>query len=112
MPRQAGQVTQEKPGAELLTGRQTVRVANTAISINTAPAGGAGIPLGCREVLVQADLNNQGDVAVGDAMATVIPARGTILDARESVVIAIDDVSKVFVNGPNVGEGVCWLALR
>lgn len=112
MPRGAGLGTQEKPGAVLLSGRQTVRVANTAISISTTLDGLTVVPIGCREVIVQADPGNQGDVAVGDVMITETPARGAILDARESIVIAIDQVQKVFVNGPTPGEGVCWLVLR
>jgi len=112
MPRLAGLRGQEKPGAELLTGRQTVRVANTAISISTDPAGANIIQIGSREVLVQADPNNGANVVVGDAMITILPPRGAVLAARESVVIAIDDVSKIFVNGAVIGEGVVWMILR
>lgn len=112
MPRQTGFSSQEKPGAELLSGRQAVRVANTPISISTDAPGTTVIPIGVREVLVQADPGNQARVAVGDAMVTTVPARGVQLAAAESVTIAIDDVSNIFVNGPNVTEGVCWLAVR
>lgn len=111
MPRLRATLVEEKPGAQLLSGRQVVRVADTRISISTDPPGANVIPIGCRAVLVQADPTNVGIVAVGDAMVTILPARGAQLAASASVPIGIDDVSKVFVNGA-LGDGVCWLVIR
>jgi hypothetical protein len=101
----------EKSNAEVLSGRQWVRVTGTAISLNTAPAGGAAIPLGCREVAVQADPSNANDVVVGAVSSTVTPATGIILEAGVIIVLPVDDVSKLYVNG-TTPDAVCWVALR
>jgi len=105
-------MVQEKPAEEILSGYQWVRTTGTPISLNTAPAGGAAIPLGCREVFVQADPDNVNVVAVGAINCAVgPPSIGGQLAPGASRVLAIDDVSKLFVNG-TTPDAVIWDALR
>lgn len=107
-----GMMIQEKPAESVHLGRQWVRVAGTAISLNTAPAGGAAIPMGCREVLLQADPANGAVVAIGGWDCAVgPPAMGIQLLPGQAWPIAIDDVSKLFVNG-GLNDAVIWLAVR
>lgn len=65
----------------------------------------------CKAVLVQAKYSNTGDVAVGAATvvaASGVTRRGTILKPGAALPIAIDDVSKVYVDVTVNGEGVTY----
>jgi alpha-D-ribose 1-methylphosphonate 5-triphosphate synthase subunit PhnH len=96
---------------QLHPGRQWVRAANTPISLSTNPAGNVVVPMGCCEVVVQADLLNGGVVAVGGPGITTVPAVGPQLLPGQSRSIHIDDVSKVFVVGATIGLAVSWEAI-
>ena len=83
----------------LVQGRRLIAVGGTAIQLGTG---------GCNTVSVRALLANVGTVYVGNAAVTA--ANGLELAAGESVTISIDSLAKVFVNGPNAGDGITALA--
>lgn len=112
MPRMSGMLVQEKPGSSIHSGRQWVRVANIAIPLSTDPPGTTVIPVGCRAVLITANSTNAGIVVLGNAGVTAVPEIGTPLVAGEKVAFEIDDISKLFLNGANVGDAVAWNTLR
>lgn len=83
----------------LTPGRRLIAVGGTAIPLGTG---------GCNTVSVRALLANVGTVYVGDAAVTA--ANGHELAPGEATSIAIDSLARVFVNGPNVGDGITALA--
>lgn len=89
---------------ELEHGQDSVAAAGTAEALNggmtvTTASGG--------EVALRADSDNAGSIYVGDS--DVDSSNGFVLGAGESVALNVADVSDVFIDADNVGEGVSWI---
>ena len=63
--------------------------------------------ISCREVLVQADVGNAGNVYVG--FSGVSSADGIVLTAGSGITLKIDDVSKVYAIADNDGDIVRYV---
>lgn len=59
-------------------------------------------------VIVQAQSDNSGDIAVGaeGVDATVATGNGVLLDAAESVTLAVSDLAGVYIDATVNGDGV------
>ena len=85
-------------------GQDTVTTAGSAEPLN----GGTSLTLpNGAELAVRANSGNGGDVFVGDS--NVESTNGFILGAGESVSLAIEDVSSVYIDVETNGEGVSWI---
>lgn len=75
--------------------------------------GGTAIVLGIatriRTVVIRAHAGNAGDVYVGGAGVTA--ANGYVLAQGESIALAIESRATMFINGPNVGDGVSYICV-
>ncbi len=96
-----GKVGHDSTG--LGVGRATVTAIGTAEALNTAATP-------AKWALVTAETDNTNTVVVGAAavIAALATRVGTPLEAGESVVLLIDDLSDVFVDAITSGEGVSF----
>lgn len=87
-----------------------VRLTNSAIFAGTITVGTTAVALTpdieITEILVQADLQNQGTLYVGNA--TIQPIE---LQAAGAISISIDKIGKVFVMGDCAGQVANWIAV-
>jgi len=83
-------------------GRQTVATPTTAVALATSTA--------CKWVLVTAETNNTGVIAVGGStvVATLASRRGTPLFAGESVLILTDNLADVYIDATVATDGVTF----
>lgn len=86
------------------TGQDTVTTSGTAVQLN----GGTSltVPDGA-SVSVTALPGNSGNIYIGDD--TVDSSSGDVLTSDTSVSIPISDVSSVYIDADNNGEGVSWI---
>lgn len=85
-------------------GQQSVASSGTAEAIN----GGTTITLGPGgKLAIRADSGNAGSIYVGDS--GVSSSNGFVLDPGESVSISVADVSTIYIDADNNGDGVSWL---
>ncbi len=84
--------------SSLASGSKTVAAAGTAEALATATT--------CVQVAIQALASNTGNVYVGGS--SVAAGAGIALAATQSVVIPIDNLSKVYLDVDNNGEGVSY----
>jgi len=93
------------PGS-IISGRQTVTTGGTAVQLSTTAT-----PI--LEVAVTAETDNTNPVTVG--ASTVVGAlatrKGTPLAAGETVVLAVNDLSKVYIDAVTNTEGVTYTAI-
>jgi len=83
-------------------------------TVTTAGADEAlAAPTVAQSVIIQAKTNNTSKIAVGGAGvdATVATGTGVLLDPGETITLAIDDLSDVFIDALVSGEGVRYVAL-
>jgi hypothetical protein len=91
----------------LLQGHTKVASAGTAVALTASSALISGVN-------IKALSGNAGLIFVGSS--TVVNASGTEalrgyeLNAKESVFIEVDDISKVFINAATTNDAVSWLA--
>lgn len=87
--------------------RQTVTTAGTAVRLVSS-----SFP--CKKVVIQAETDNTGIMAVGDAtvVATEGSQRGNVLYTGMSITIEIDDANKLFLNATVSAEGVTFSILE
>lgn len=78
-------------------------------SAGTAEALGASTTI--KEVLVTAETNNTGMIAVGGSgvIAAEATREGTPLFPGDSVIIQIDDLAEVYIDSTVNGDGVTYL---
>lgn len=95
-------VLEEEPST-VHNGQQSVSTAGTAEALN------GGTSLTVKSITIKADGGNGGNIYVGDSSVT--SSNGFVLSSGESVSLAIDDVSTVFIDADNSGEGVSWVAV-
>lgn len=84
-------------------------VYNDAVNVTTA---GTAVSLGSSQslndgVVIKANEANTGNIYVGDS--SVSSSNGLVLEAGESVMVGIDDVSKVYIDSDNDGEGITYV---
>lgn len=86
------------------TGQDTVTTAGNAVQLN----GGTSIsvPDGA-SVAVRANSDNTGTVYIGDS--TVSASTGFEKTPGDGVSINVEDVSSIYVDADNSGDGVSWL---
>ena len=86
-------------------GRKVVTTAGTRVALASSTA--------CKEVVITAELDNTGVVAVG-AAATVVAAlatrTGVPLNAGDSIVLQIDNLADVGLDSMVSGDGVTFVA--
>lgn len=90
-------------GKTIRFGQSTIAVGNTAVALN------AGVEQEMKNgVIVQALSGNTGSVYVGGS--TVTTANGFELQPGQATSLAIDHIEKVYINGANANDGVCWIS--
>ena len=84
-------------------GRQTVTTAGTAVQLSTTSVGAS-------EVIITAETDNTGIIVVGTStvVAALATRKGTPLLAGESLVIAIDDLNKIYLDTTVSTDGVTY----
>lgn len=86
-------------------GRKIVTTAGTRVALASSTA--------CKEVVITAELDNTGVVAVG-AAATVVASlstrTGVPLNAGDSIVLQIDNLADVGLDATVSGDGVTYVA--
>ena len=91
--------------ATMTDGRKVVTTAGTRVALASSTA--------CKEVVITAELDNTGVVAVG-AAATVVAAlatrTGVPLNAGDSIVLQIDNLADVGLDSTVSGDGVTFVA--
>lgn len=78
-------------------GQATVSVTGTAVQLSNQAVSG---------VIVQALAGNVNNVVIGDSAVTT--ANGFQLQPGQAAGVAIDNVSRLYINGA-AGDGVCWI---
>lgn len=92
-------MTNTTPSTGIGSGSTTVTTAGTAVPLSSSTS--------IREVIVQAKRANTGVIYVGGS--SVDSTRGRVLvPGQASEIISIDNLSKVYVDADNNGEGVTW----
>jgi len=93
-----------KPPSVLGDGRKTVTKAGTAEKLVDTPTS-------CRWVIIIAEEDNTGTIVVGTStvVATKATRRGAPLNAGDSIMILIDDLSKIYIDSTVDGEGVTFI---
>lgn len=93
------------PGS-IICGRQTVTTAGTRVQLSTTAT-----PI--LQVAITAETDNTNPVTVGDS--TVVGAlatrKGTPLAAGATIVLAVNDLSKVYIDAITNTEGVTYTAV-
>ena len=91
--------------ATMSDGRKVVTTAGTRVALASSTA--------CKEVVITAETDNTGVVAVG-AAATVVAAlatrTGVPLNAGDSIVLQIDNLADVGLDSMVSGDGVTFMA--
>lgn len=91
--------------ATMTDGRKVVTTAGTRVALASSTA--------CKEVVITAELDNTGVVAVG-AAATVVAAlatrTGVPLNAGDSIVLQIDNLADIGLDATVSGDGVTFMA--
>lgn len=67
----------------------------------------------CKVVIIQAQTDNTGDIAVGASGvdATVATGNGVLLDAGEKIMLEVDNLADIFIDATVSGEGARYLYL-
>lgn len=83
-------------------GRKVVTTSGTEVALAASTA--------CLSVTITAELDNTDVIVVGSAsiVATLATRQGTPLAPGESITLAIDNLSKVFIDAMVSGEGVTF----
>lgn len=94
----------DNPAGDLYVGRKVCTSAGTAEPIVSTPKSIVALA-------VQAELDNSGDVAVGneDVVAANGSAQGILLAPGESMTLEIHELSKVYIDSKVSGDGVSFL---
>lgn len=86
------------------TGQDTVTNAGSPVQLNDGNS--LPVPNGAT-VSVTALPGNAGNVYVGDS--SVDASTGDVLTADSSLSIPVTDVSSIYIDADNAGEGVSWI---
>jgi hypothetical protein len=84
-----------------VSGKKTVTTAGTAVHLDDVD---------CKSVSIKALASNTGTIYVGGS--DVDSTNGLELAAGESIDVAIDNVSRFYIDASVDGEGVSWLAVN
>jgi len=93
----------DNPVPNIGTGRAVVTTATTAVVVTSS-----NIPTAW--VIIQAETDNTGTVAVGDSnvVAALTTERGTVLAAGESVTLPVSDLRQLYIDSTVSGDGVTY----
>lgn len=93
-----------RPANSIGTGRKVVTTAGTAVQLSTTSAV-------CTTIAIQAETDNTGDIAVGDANVVAADGaeRGIILTAGDSTTLAVNNLNLVYIDSTVNGDGVTYL---
>ncbi|MGH2761389.1 MAG: hypothetical protein ACRDLD_02215 [Thermoleophilaceae bacterium] len=96
----------ENPASTITTGRKVVATAGTPGVLS----GNVGRII---SVTIQAESDNTGVIAIGDANvdAAVGAERGVLLEAGQAITLNIAQLSTIFCDATVSGDGVSFLAL-
>lgn len=85
------------------TGRKVVAAAGTAVTLESSSHA-------VDSVLITAETNNTGTMAVGGAavVATVATRQGTPLNAGDSITLRLVDLYEVYIDATVTGDGVTF----
>lgn len=89
---------------DIETGQDTVSTTGTPVQLNGGTS--LSVPDGAT-VSVTALPDNAGNIYVGDS--TVDSSTGDVLTADSSLSIPVTDVSSIYIDADNAGEGVSWI---
>jgi len=92
------------PSSVLGDGRKIVTTAGTAEKlVSTATS--------CKWVIIVAEEDNTGTIVIGSSTVVAAKAtrRGVPLNAGDSIMILIDDLSKIYIDSTVSGEGVTFI---
>lgn len=85
-------------------GQDEVATAGNAVQLN---GGTTVVVAGGGELALRADSSNTGNIYVGDS--DVDSTNGFVLASGESLALNVADVSDVYIDADNAGEGVSWI---
>ena len=91
--------------ATMTDGRKVVTTAGTRVALASSTA--------CKEVVITAETDNTGIVAVGAAatvVATIATRTGVPLAAGDSIVLQIDNLADIGLDATVSGDGVTFMA--
>jgi len=83
----------------ILDGTRTVAAAGTPVPLTAGSTA-------ARKVMVQADLNNTGNILVGNATS-----QSNVLLPGDNLEIEVDDLDELYIDSTVNGEGVNYLAV-
>lgn len=94
------------PGGSLVSGRQTVTTSGTRVQLTTTATS-------ILEVVVTAETDNSGVITVGgaDVVGALATRKGYPLQAGESIVLGVGNLSGVYIDTTVNGDGVTYLAV-
>lgn len=95
----------DHPASSIGGGRKVVTTAGTAVPLISTVAS-------TNWVIVQAETDNTGKIAVGDSgvlAALTSQTRGVVLSAGESVTLPLSDLRQVYIDSTVNGDGVTYL---
>ena len=93
-------INSEPTPSTIYNGKKTVTTAGTAEALASSTA--------VKSVVIKALYSNTGKVYVGNS--SVSSANGIELEAGDAIGIDIDDLSKIYIDVDNNGEGVSYIA--
>ena len=91
-----------KPGESIGSGQKTVAAAGTAEVLGSSTA--------TQSIIVKALAGNTGNIYVGGSGVT--SSNGFVLAAGDTVSIDTDNLSDVYIDADNSGEGVSYLIIK
>lgn len=93
----------DNPGSVIGDGRQVVTTAGTRVQLTATPTK-------IRSLIITAETDNTGIVVVGGAtvVATLATRRGTPLNAGDTTLVDINELSKVWLDSTVSTDGVTY----
>lgn len=97
---------QSQVGGSVIDGRQVVTTAGTRVQLSTTQTA-------VLEVTVTAETDNTGLIVVGGStvVATLASRRGTPLNAGDSLTLAVNDLTDVYLDSTVSTDGVTYTAV-
>lgn len=96
----------DNPGASVVPGRKTVTSAGTAEALSSTNTS-------VREIIITAETDNTGIIAVGDSsvVASLSTRTGLPLSAGDTAVLDVGNLGSTYIDATVSGDGVTYLAV-
>lgn len=96
----------DNPGSSLTCGRKTVTTGGTAEALSSTATS-------ISEVTITAETDNTGYVVVGNSsvVASLATRKGTPLSAGQTITLAVNNLTKVYLDVTVNGDGVTYTAI-